>query len=34
MSQINWSKAVKEKFAMMMSFCKIALYLCDAEVVI
>ena len=32
--QINWSTLVKEAYAIMMSFCKMAVYLCDAEVVI
>ena len=34
LSQINWNILVKEVYAIMMSFCKMAFYLCDAEVVI
>ena len=34
LSQINWSTLIKEAFAIMMSFHKMAFYLHDAEVVI
>ena len=34
LSQINWSTLLKEAYAIMMSFCKMAFYLHDAEVVI
>ena len=34
LSHINWSTLVKETYAIMMSFYKMAFYLCDAEVVI
>ena len=34
LSKINWSTLIKEAYAIMMSFCKMAFYLCDAEVVI
>ena len=32
-SQINWSTLVKEAYAIMISFHKMAFYLCDAELV-
>ena len=34
LSQINWSTLVKEAYAIMMSFCKMAFCLCDTELVI
>ena len=34
LSHINWSTLVKEAYVIMMSFCKMAFYLHDAEVVI
>ena len=34
LSQINWSTLVKEAYAIIMSFHKMAFYPCDAEVVI
>ena len=34
LNQINWSTLVKEAYGIMMSFHKMAFYLCDAEVVI
>ena len=34
LSQINWNTLVKEVYAIMMSFCKMAFYLHGAEVVI
>ena len=34
LSQMNWSTLVKEAYAIMMSFCKMAFYLHHAEVVI
>ena len=34
LSQINWSTLVKEAYAIMMLFCKMAFYLHNAEVVI
>ena len=33
-SQLKWSTIVKECYVIMMLFCKLAFYLCDAEVIL